>query len=78
MFWQFENGTLLNMNVFKEIRLFQGEKGLWHVMAIHRDDEMDCLFSSKNKERAEQALENIGKSLEEQNSLVRKYYVKLG
>lgn len=78
MFWQFENGTLLNMNVLKEIRLFQGEKGLWHVMAIHRDDEMDCLFSSKNKERAERALENIGKSLEEQNSLVRKYYVKLG
>ena len=84
MFWQFENGTLLNLNVLEDIGLFyDAETGLWYVRGrrwdraqfergthVEREPHID-LFSSKDEERVQRVLENIGISLGRQESLVR-------
>ena len=51
MFWQFENGTLLNPNILEDIEFFHdAETELSHVRGRRRDGrkpDID-LFSSRN------------------------------
>ena len=79
MFWQFENGTLLNLNILEDIGFFDdAETRVSHVRGRRRDGRKSIdLFSSKNEEHVKSVLNNIASMLEDNRLLVRAYY-KIG
>ena len=80
MFWQFRNGSLMNLNALEEISLFHdAETGLCHVRGriFNRPQSYVDLFSSEKVEDAERVLKNLGNSLEHQESLVREVYATI-
>ena len=76
MFWQFENGTLLNLNILEDIGFFNdAETGVSHVRGRRRDGQKSIdLFSSKNEEHVKSVLNNIASMLEDNRLLVQAYY----
>lgn len=79
MFWQFENGALMNLSVLEEIRLFHDdEAGLWRVRGwiLNRRQSYVDLFSSKDVEHVKRVLRKIGDSLDRQESLISEVYVR--
>ena len=73
MFWQFENGLLVNLNILNYIECFDdAETGLFHVRGRSRDGlEFLDLFMSQDEERAKMVLHKIADSLARNDLLVR-------
>ena len=79
MFWQFENGTLLNLNILEDIGFFHdAETGLSHVRGRRRNGRKPHidLFSSKDVEHVKMALNKIANALEYNELLVRETIVR--
>ncbi len=75
MFWQYENGKLLNLNAVELIYVDQHYRK-YRVMASRRDDEPVDLFISEKEEDAIRVLKTIGDLLGQQGALVREAAVK--
>lgn len=77
MFWQYENGKLLNLNAVDFIYLDPlPRNGEYHVMASRRGGEPVDLFSSKDAELVERVLLNITNGLEHEGLLIRETHMK--
>lgn len=77
MFWQYENGKLLNLNAVELIYFdpvpYNGE---YRVMATRLGKKAVDLYSSKDKEHVQQVLRKIGAALDRQESLISEVYAK--
>ena len=60
VFYQLENGTLVNLNKAQKIELVKTNE--WHVLAKYDNDANDFLYSGE-KSKCEEVLQKIGKLL---------------
>ena len=79
MFWQFEDGRLVNPNIFEDIAVFQDvHTGVSHVRGGLRNGRGHIdLFSSKEAKHVQNVLKNIGDCLNSNGSLVRESIARL-
>ena len=79
MFWQFEDGRLVNLNIFEDIGFFEdAHTGVSHVRGELRNGRGHIdLFSSKDEKHVHNVLKNIGDSLNNEGALVRESIARL-
>lgn len=78
MFWQYENGKLLNLNAVDFIHLDPlPRNGEYHVMASRRGEKSVDLFSSEDAEPVKRVLLNITNGLEHEGLLIREPHMKI-
>ncbi len=77
MFWQYEDGKLLNLNSVDFIYFDPlPRNGEYHVMASRRGEKSVDLFSSEDAELVKRILLNITNGLEHEGLLIRETHMK--